>query len=177
MHAYIHGNMLRILSVQNEKHLQHVVYTIQFVEFEVYIYIDITAKHPPSAGFLSPSGGAAPSAPIRETNAFGGGNRIGKINQGARGAPLMAVAIKKNGVPAAPHILGAYGAPNGFKNWTRAMRIPNMCLVLKLDYGKGVSRANGQNPVLSSTVLVYRFTLMNTFTLMQLMCLIMIGQQ
>ena len=59
-------------------------------------------KHPPSAGFPSPSGGAAPSVP-----------------------PLG-------------------GTPNGFKNLTRSMRIPNMCLVLKLDNGKVVSIANGQ---------------------------------
>ena len=39
---------------------------------------------------------------------------------------------------------GAFGAPNGFKNLTRSMRIPNMCLVLKLDNGKVVSIANEQ---------------------------------
>ena len=32
-------------------------------------------KHPPSAGFPSPSGGAAPAVPIWETAAFGGGKR------------------------------------------------------------------------------------------------------
>ena len=40
------------------------------------------------------------------------------------------------------------------------MRITNMCLVLKLDNGKVVSIANGQNhrrTATSSTVLVYRF--------------------
>ena len=31
------------------------------------------------------------------------------------------------------------------RNFTYAMRIPNMCLVLKLDYGKVVSIANEQN--------------------------------
>ena len=40
---------------------------------------------------------------------------------------------------------GAQGAPNGFKNLTRSMRIPNMCLVLKLDNEKVVSIANEQN--------------------------------
>ena len=40
------------------------------------------------------------------------------------------------------------------------MRIPNICLVLKLDNGKVVSIANEQNHRVtepSSTVLVYRF--------------------
>ena len=39
---------------------------------------------------------------------------------------------------------GACDAPNGFKNLTRAMRIPIMSLVLKLDNGKVVSIANEQ---------------------------------
>ena len=64
-------------------------------------------KHPPSTGFPSPSGGAAPSAAGKEQ--------------------------KKN-----------WGAGNGFKNLTRLMRIPNMCLVLKLDNGKLVSIADKQ---------------------------------
>ena len=42
-------------------------------------------------------------------------------------------------------IWGASAAPNGFKNFRRAMRIPNMYLVLKLDNGKVVSIADGQN--------------------------------
>ena len=45
-------------------------------------------------------------------------------------------AIKKIGPPAVP--------TNSFKNLTRAMRIPNMCYVLKLDNGKVVSIANEQ---------------------------------
>ena len=40
---------------------------------------------------------------------------------------------------------GACGAPNGFKKVTRSLRIPNMFLILKLDNGKVVSIANGQN--------------------------------
>ena len=39
-------------------------------------YYWILAKYPPSVGFPSPSGGVAPSAPIWETAAFGGGERI-----------------------------------------------------------------------------------------------------
>ena len=39
---------------------------------------------------------------------------------------------------------GAYGAQNGFKNFRWAIRIPNLCLVLKLDNGKVVSIANDQ---------------------------------
>ena len=39
---------------------------------------------------------------------------------------------------------GSACAPNGFKNLTRAMKILNICLVLKLDNGKVVSIANEQ---------------------------------
>ena len=35
--------------------------------------------------------------------------------------------------------------PNSFKNFRSAMRIPNMCLVLKLDNGQVVSIADEQN--------------------------------
>ena len=49
----------------------------------------------------------------------------------------------QEGSPSAP-FWGTCGAPNGFKNLTRSMRIRNMCLVLKLDNGKVVSIANGQ---------------------------------
>ena len=42
---------------------------------------------------------------------------------------------KKNWTPAAPH---------SFKNFRRVMRIPNMCLVLKLDNEKWVAIANEQ---------------------------------
>ena len=47
------------------------------------------AKHPPSAGFPSPYGGAAPPAPILEAADFGGGKRImkKKINWGTCSAP------------------------------------------------------------------------------------------
>ena len=34
--------------------------------------------------------------------------------------------------------------PHSFKNFHRVMRIPNMCLVLKLDHEKVVSIANEQ---------------------------------
>ena len=37
---------------------------------------------------------------------------------------------------------GATAAPHNFKNFYRVMKIPNMCLVLKLDNGKVVSIAN-----------------------------------
>ena len=68
----------------------------------------------------------------RETPAFGGGKK------------------KKFGAPMAPHI---------FQNFRKVMRIPNMCLVLKLDNGKVVSIANGQTDRItepSSTVSIYR---------------------
>ena len=52
---------------------------------------------------------------------------------------------KKIGAPPASLSGGACGAPNGFKNVTRSMRIPNMCLILKSDNGKVVSIVNGQS--------------------------------
>ena len=39
---------------------------------------------------------------------------------------------------------GAYTAPNGFRNFRRAMRISNMCLVLKLVNGKVISIVDEQ---------------------------------
>ena len=65
------------------------------------------------------------------------------------------VAIKMN------EVWGAYGAPNGFKVFRRVMRIPNKCLVLKLDNGKVVSIPNEQTDRITerpSTVLVYRLS-------------------
>ena len=108
----------------------------------IYIYSwrpfkSILTKHPPSAGFLSPSGGAAPSAPVRQTAAFSGGER--KVKNLARDAPHLE-ALKK-----VKNIWGACGAQNGFKNFRWAIKIPNMCLFLKLDKGKVVSIANEQN--------------------------------
>ena len=46
---------------------------------------------------------------------------------------------KKNNI-----YFGAPSAPHSFKNFRRVMRVPNMCLVLKLDNGKVVSTANEQ---------------------------------
>ena len=45
--------------------------------------------------------------------------------------------------PSGPFLVGACGA-HKFKNFRRVMRIPNMCLVLKLDNGKLVAIANEQ---------------------------------
>ena len=109
------------------------------------------AKFPPSAGFPSPSGGVAPSAPplghLRRP--FGrpppsAAVKEKKKNWGAMGAPVGASAYAAFGDEKIKNS-GAYGASNGFKNVTRSLRIPNMCLVLKLDNGKVVSIANGQN--------------------------------
>jgi len=67
------------------------------------------------------------------------------------GAPLGAAAYAASGSDknkskeiSGPSGGGTSVAPNGFKNLTRSMRIPNMCLVLKLDNGKVVSIANEQ---------------------------------
>ena len=73
------------------------------------------------------------------------------------GAAALGGDEKKFGAPTAPHV-------HSFKNFRRVMRIPNMCLVLKLDNVKVVSIANGQTDRQSdsvtepsSTVLVYGF--------------------
>ena len=60
----------------------------------------------------------------REIPAFGGGTR------------------KKIGAPAALH---------SFKNFRRVMRMPNMCLVLKLDNVKVVSIANRQTDTITES--------------------------
>ena len=70
----------------------------------------------------------------REIPAFGGIS-LTLRGKGALGAPFRA--------PAAPVLGVACGAHN-FKYVRRVMRIPNMCLVLKLDNGKVVSIANEQ---------------------------------
>ena len=63
----------------------------------------------------------------RETPDFGGIS-LALSGSGAFGGGKR----KKIGAPAAP--------PNCFKNFHWAMKIPNMCLVLKLDNGKVVSK-------------------------------------
>ena len=73
-----------------------------------------------------------------------------------RPPPSAAIKEKSIGAHRVPHIWGARGTPDGLKNLTRFMRIPNMCLVLKLDNGKVVSIANEQTDRItqpSSTVL------------------------
>ena len=62
-------------------------------------------------------------APNWETAAFGGGI-IKKYKK--FGAPSAPHIKKKIGVPVSPLLGGTCGAPNGFKNFTRFMRIPNM---------------------------------------------------
>ena len=52
-------------------------------------------------------------------------------------------------------VQGAMQHPKWFKYLTRSMRIPNMCLVLKLDNGKVVSIANG----LSDRTIQYRISI------------------
>ena len=78
-------------------------------------------------------GGISPA--LRRRGAFG--TTFGRLQRPFRQPPPPA-AVKDR-------IWGGLGAPNGFKNVTRSTRIPNMCLVLKLDNGKKVSIANGQN--------------------------------
>ena len=119
-----------------------------------------------------------PSVPIWETTAFDGGKIKIKKTFGSPGAPHKGLRIqppsaafnqiKKLGhlqrpefrTPSALLLQGACGPPNDFKYLTRAMRIPNMCLVLKLNNGKVVSITNEQSDRVtepSSTVLVYRY--------------------
>ena len=88
------------------------LHIISFSQFNVLLS---PAKQTPSAAFPSPSGGAPPSGRIQagiwETAAFGG--------------------KKKK--------LGHLRRPKCSYNFRRAMRIPNMCSVLKLDNRKVVS--------------------------------------
>ena len=93
----------------------------------MYVYIYIYSRTPAFGGISLALRGVAPSAPP-----------LGRLGRPFGQPPLSAaVKEKKN--------WGAFGAPNGFQNVTRSMRIPNMCLVLKSDNGKVVSIANGQN--------------------------------
>ena len=64
---------------------------------------------------------------------------------GAPGVPRPGRQLTLPWAAKKKRIWGAFGAPNGFKNVTRSMRIPNMCLLLKLDNGKVVSIANGHS--------------------------------
>ena len=82
----------------------------------------ILAKHLPSAGFLSPSGGAALSAsPLRRLRRpFGKPPPSAAVKkklgcQGRRQLTPPLAVIKKIGASGAPLISGACGAPNGFK--------------------------------------------------------------
>ena len=76
----------------------------------------------------------------RETPAFGG------ISLALRRNGAFGGGKKKIGAPAAPH---------SFKYFCRFMRIPNGCLVLKLDNGKVVSIANEQTESYSHPVPYY----------------------
>ena len=49
------------------------------------IYYNILAKHPPSAGFPSPSGGAAPSAAVKEKKCEACGAPLGTAESTAFG--------------------------------------------------------------------------------------------
>ena len=69
--------------------------------------------------------------------ALGGDKKLKKENLGCLRHP-------KFRAPPAPLSGGACGATNGFKNVTRSIGIPNMCLVLKSDNGKVVFIANRQ---------------------------------
>ena len=69
-----------------------------------------------------------------ETAAFGGGKRTASKKIGALWAPRIW------GGPLGAVAYAAFGGDN--KKLTRAMRIPNMCLVLKLDNGRVVSIVN-----------------------------------
>ena len=125
---------------------------------DIYIYclIIILAKYPPSAGFPSPSEGVAPSAPRLGcprwlfAAAFGGSIGVNKTkeNLGRPRRPMFRVSWT-------PLLGGAYGA-HGLKYFRRVMRIPNMCLVLKLDNEKVVSIANEQTDTQNHANIQYR---------------------
>ena len=99
----------------------------------MYLY---TRETPAFGGISVALRGAAPSAAIKE-------EKRKEQFWGAGDAPIGAAAYAYFG---SNNKKGdTCGAPNDFKDLTRAMRIPNMCLVLKLDNGKVVSIANEQN--------------------------------
>ena len=93
-----------------------------------------------------------PWAPIWETTAFGSGKRKEREKKlGHQGCATRSGGDKKN--------CGTCGAAEGFNNSTREMRIPNICLVLKLDNGKLISIAHEQtqnHPVPHSNIDMYR---------------------
>ena len=79
------------------------------VHLNIYIYVNILAKQPLTAALSLSSGGAA----------FGGGKKM-----------IIMIMIRKTD-------LGRLRRPTWSYNFRRDMRILNMCLVLKLDNGKG----------------------------------------
>ena len=87
-----------------------------------------------------------------ETPAFGGISVAlqGSVASGAAFGGGKRMKIKKFGAPWVPH---------SFKKFRRVMRIPNICLVLKLDNGKVVSIANEQTESHSHPVPYYVRTL------------------
>ena len=94
------------------------------------------ANHPLRS--VSPSEGAAPLAPP-----------LGHLRL-PFGKPPPSAAVKEKKyifwrhIYLGPYIFKIY-ISNHIKILSRAMRIPNMCLILKLDNGKVISIANGQN--------------------------------
>ena len=74
------------------------------------------------------------SLALRGSRPFGAPVNKTNKNWGTGGAPLEAAAYAAFG--SNEKNWGACGASNAFKNLTQSMMIPNMCLVLILDYGK-----------------------------------------
>ena len=113
----------------------------------MYTYIYIYSRTPAFGGI---------SLDLRGRGALGATfGRLRHPRQGVGGAHLGNRRLRGD-KKIINKIWGAFGAPNGFESVTRSTKIPNMCLVLKLDNGKVVSIANEQTDVTSSTVLVYR---------------------
>ena len=74
------------------------------------------------------------------------------IEELAKQPPSVAFPLPPGGAPPSAVVTekckknwDSCDAPNGFNYFHRAMRIPNMCLVLKLDNGKMISIADQQN--------------------------------
>ena len=100
-----------------------------------------------------------PPAAAKERNIFGVAESFGD----SAGTPNFIFFTAAEAVKKKNKIWSACGAPNGFKYSRMAMRIPNMCLVLKLDNEKVISIADEQNHRQTdrrtkppSTVLLYR---------------------
>ena len=102
----------------------------------VYVYIYILANSCLRRDFPRPPRAWRPGRHLWAPSAPPSGHPWRPFGQPPPSAAVKENKTKKFGAPLPPQISGASGAPGGFKNVNRSMRIPNMWLVLKSDNGK-----------------------------------------